>query len=100
MKVWQKTWLIIGITWSSLHLIRDISQDLGIKNLLSTPFVKPINGAPWWYLYVFNTYVYEIIVGILCFYALKKNSFHPKGTASLFLTAVIFSSWLIYWFIL
>lgn len=100
MKKWQKMWLIIGITWSSLHLIRDVSQDLGLKNLLSTPFVKPVSDAPWWYWYTFNTYLYAIVVGILSLYAMKKKSFHPAGTISLFLTIVIFSSWLIYWFIL
>lgn len=99
MKTWQKSCIFIGITWSSLHLIRDVSQDIGIKNLLSTPFVKPINDAPWWYLYIFNTYVYAIVVGILSLYAIKKKSFHPAGTMSLFLTVVIFSSWLIYWYI-
>lgn len=97
--LWQKSWLFIGITWSSLHLIRDLSQDLGIKNFLSTPFVKPINDAPWWFWYVLNTYVYEIFVLLLCFYAIKKKSFYPAGTASLFLTVIIFCAWLIYWFI-
>ncbi len=100
MKTWQKIWLIVGIIWSSLHLIRDVSQDLGIKNLFSTPFVKHISDAPWWFRYVLNTYVYEIFVGVLCFYAMKKKSFYPLGTVSLLLTVVIFSSWLIYWFIL
>lgn len=99
MKTWQKTWLIVGITWSSLHLIRDVSQDLGIKNLLSIPFVKPVSDAPWWFWYIFNTYMYEIFVWILCFYAIKKKSFYPAGTVSLLISVIIFSSWLIYWFI-
>ncbi len=100
MKAWQKSWLIVGIAWSSLHLIRDISQDIGIKNWLSTPFVKSHTIAGPWFWYLLNTYVFEIAVLILSVAAFKQGTFHPYGTMSLFLTTVIFSAWLFYWFFL
>ncbi len=100
MKAWQKSWLTIGIAWSSLHLIRDVSQDIGIKNWLSTPFVKSYSITAPWYWYLFNTYAFEIAVLLLSVIALKQKRFHPYGTISLILTVVIFSAWLYYWFFL
>lgn len=100
MKLWQRYWLYVGISWPLLHLFRDISQDIGWKNGLSTPFVKSYSIAGPWYWYLFNTYVFEIAVFLLSVAALKQGKFHPIGTISLLLTMVIFSAWLYYWFFL
>jgi len=100
MKSWQRYWLYVGIFWSSLHLLRDISQDIGWKNGLSTPFVKSYTIVGPWYWYLFNTYLFEITVLLLSVVALKQKRFHPAGTLSLLFTTVIFSAWLYYWFFL
>ncbi len=102
MKVWQKTWLIIALMWSSLHLLRDVSQDLGIQNILSTPFVKYAqytSASMYWWIF-FNTYVYELTVLFLSIYCLKRQRFGKLGYATVLLTAIIFVAWLVFWFIL
>ena len=102
MKIWQKTWLIFGITWSSLHLLRDLSQDFGIRNILSTQFVKhsPYTTASLYWLIFFNTYVYAITVLSLSIYCLKRKQFGKSGYATIMLTGLIFVAWLYYWFFL
>ncbi len=102
MKIWQKIWLIIAIIWSSLHLIRDVFQDIGIKNFLSTPFVKhsPYTNSSLYWLIFFNTYAYAIAVLSLSIYSLKRKQFGKAGYATIILSVAIFVAWLYYWFFL
>ena len=101
MKIWQKWWLYFCIIWSSLHLVRDASQDLGIQNILSIPFVK---NSPYRYsayrLLFFNTYAYAIAVLFLSIYSLKRKRFGKAGHLTIVLSITIFTSWLYYWFFL
>ena len=97
MKIWQKLWIYFALLWSSLHLLRDISQDFGWKNFLSTPFVKISKPLLPWFWYLFNTYFFALIVLGLCLYAIRIRRFHPTGTLSLLLSVIIFVSWLFYW---
>lgn len=101
MKRWQRYWLYFIGTIAMLHFIRDISQDLGIKHILSTIFVKPKNTytlfppSYWW---VFNTYIWELITFAFVLYCLRANSFGKLGYVTIILFMVIFCAWLYYWF--
>ena len=104
MKKWQKYWLYFIVTVAVLHFIRDISQDLGINNFLSTVFIKQ-NKANFlahytWYWWVFNTYVWELselTITVRCF---RKRHFGLLGFISIALFTIVFSSWLYYWFVI
>ena len=100
MKQWQKTWLIIISAISILHFIRDISQDMGIKNILSTPFVKEHKNIPSWYWFTFNTYVFEIGELCLVWWCVKKKQFGIVGYVTILWLVLEFSFWLYYWFFL
>jgi len=102
VKKWQKYWLYLLIFYSSLHLLRDIFQDLGIKNFLSTVLVKksadPIVSYILWTS--LNTYVIaiaEIVLAIIC---LKRNSFSRLGNLTILLALITVGAWLAYWFFL
>lgn len=98
MKAWQKYWLYFAIVWSSLHLVRDVSQDLGIQNFLSTPFVKnsSYRYSIYWFLF-FNTYIYAIAVLLLSIYSLKRKQFGKIGYITVILSVTIFVAWVYYW---
>ncbi|MEK7523392.1 MAG: hypothetical protein AAB788_03545 [Patescibacteria group bacterium] len=99
MKKWQKIWLYFLISYSFIHLIRDVFQDLGIKNLLSTVFVNqnpPTISQLYWS--IFNTYVFEIteiILGIKC---LINNKFGMIGYSTIVIAITILTAWSYYWF--
>lgn len=98
MKKWQKIWLYGVVIYATLHLVRDLSQDVGFRNALSTPFVKqPASWYPWWYFWFFNTYVFALVEIILALVCLKRNKFELLGNITIILAVIIFSSWIVYW---
>src|SRR3989344_3717858 len=100
MNKWQKYWLYFVGTIFLLHFIRDICQDLGLPNILSTYFVKttPNNLVNFpWYWWIFNTYIFELTELIIVIICLKRNRFGKLGYLSIGLLTIIFSAWLYYW---
>ncbi len=99
MKYWQKIWLYLLIVYSSIHLIRDIFQDTGLRNFLSIHLTKShLNFAPTWFKY--NTYPIEILLILLAIMLLKKNRFGIYGYFSMIIAFFMLSGWFLYWFYL
>ena len=101
MKKWQRIWLYFLIVYSFFHLIRDIFQDLGIKNFLSTVLVNqnpPEISQLYWS--IFNTYVFEILEIILGIKCLFINKFGEIGYLTIVIAATILTAWSYYWFFL
>lgn len=96
MNKWQRGWLYLVIIYSTLHLVRDVSQDLGVRNILSTPFVKAHPTlTPVWFKY--HTYPFEILMLLLSILLLRKNKFGYSGYLTFIATTVVFGGWMIYW---
>lgn len=100
----EKILTIILSVFYLIHLIRDLMQDFGIKNVLSTTWVKhshnfDINYSKYLWIF-FNTYIIEILGFVFCIIALKQNNFYPFGLISLFFFLVFFGVWLFYYFLL
>ncbi len=83
-----------------MHLIRDLLQDMEIKNFLSTTMVKSRPYTLPLYWVIINTYAIEIIVIIFSFLSLKRNKFGTMGYLTIFLTSFFSVAWLVYWFVL
>lgn len=100
MKTWQKTWLYLVIIYAILHLIRDVFQDLGIRNFLSTILVRqtPSKFPQLWFLV--NTYVIELSEILLALYCLYRKRFGTVGYSTIGIALVTFTAWLYYWFFL
>jgi hypothetical protein len=98
----QKIWLYFITIYSSLHLIRDILQDLHIKTILSTVLVKtptkPIASTILWTS--LNTYIIAILEIVLALYCLKRDKFGKAGYTTIVIAVVTVIAWLIYWFFL
>ncbi|OGY28309.1 MAG: hypothetical protein A3F33_01585 [Candidatus Woykebacteria bacterium RIFCSPHIGHO2_12_FULL_43_10] len=101
MKTLQKFWLYLILIFFSLHLIRDLLQDIGLKNLYTTVLYKEDRSlVPWWYWVVFSSsYVIEILGIILAVISLKGGKFGLAGTLTIFLAAYFAIAWLVYWFL-
>lgn len=99
MKQWQKVWLYLIVIYAMIHLIRDIFQDLGIKNWLSTILVKPnpLKGSVLWI--IFNTYILEIGALLIATYLLTRNKFEFLGYLTI-IGSILTAFFWIYWFIL
>jgi hypothetical protein len=101
MNKWQRFWLYFLILYSSVHLLRDVQQDLGMKTILSTILVKhsrsPVTGLLW---SVWNTYVIAIIEIILSVITLRKNIFSITGYSTIIIAIVTIIFWSYYWFFL
>ena len=102
MKEWQEYWLYFVIIIFTLHFIRDIFQELGIKNFLSTFFESP--GPPKvsliLYYTIYNTVVVAIIEVIISLYCLKRNKFGVLGKTTIIMAISLFILWLFYYFVL
>lgn len=98
----QKIWLYAVIILASLHLLRDILQDAGVKVFISTAFVKqPSNVFIATLLWTFlNTYVTAFLEIILSIYCLKKNKFGIAGWLTIAIAIVATFGWIVYWFYL
>jgi len=99
MKKWQKIWLYFLVIYASLHLVRDILQDTGVKTFLSTILVKkssnPVVSSILWS--ILNTYFIAIAEIILAIYCIKKNQFGKIGILTISIAIVTLVGWLIYW---
>lgn len=101
MKSWQRKWLIGIAFFFFIHLIRDLMQDFGIRNLLSDTFVKQdLSKTPGWYWQVFNTYFIETLGVLLAIYSLKRNKFKLPGLLTIVLAVFFLLVWLFYWIFL
>ena len=100
MQRWHRYWLYFVISYSLLHITRDIFQDLGVKNLLSTSFVKstPLKMPILWV--VLNTYVIALVEIVLSCVCLKRNKFEKIGYLTVCIAISIFSIWTFYWLFL
>jgi hypothetical protein len=102
MKKWQEIWLYFVIFYSFLHIIRDIFQDLGIENILSTFLAS--SGAPkvsaTIYWTIFNTYVIasvEIVLALMC---LRRKYFGLLGNITIVIAVTSAILWSFYYFYL
>jgi hypothetical protein len=100
MKKWQKYWLYLTLSWSSLHIVRDICQDLGIKNTISTIFVKQTGYRlpfPWRSWTTYGIAIAEIVLSLYC---LKYKRFGKIGRATIFIAITTVALWSYYYFLL
>ncbi|PIU37048.1 hypothetical protein CO005_00080 [Candidatus Roizmanbacteria bacterium CG_4_8_14_3_um_filter_34_9] len=102
MKKWQRYWLYFVITIFTLHFVRDIFQELGIRNFLSTFFESsgPPKVSLFLYYTLYNTVfmaIIEVAFSIIC---LRRNKFGVLGKATIIMTISFFILWLIYYFLL
>lgn len=85
----EKYWLIFLIGFSGLHIIRDIFQDLGVNNVLSTILVRPHQkfyyDIYWW---IFNTYAIAITEIILSLSCLLRNKFDKIGRLTIIIAII------------
>ncbi|MEK7522588.1 MAG: hypothetical protein AAB569_03340 [Patescibacteria group bacterium] len=102
MKKWQKYWLYFVIVIFTLHFIRDIFQELGIRNFLSTFFesLGPPKVSLMLYYTVYNTVAMAIIEVAFSIICLRRNKFGILGKATIIMTISFFILWLFYYFIL
>jgi len=100
VKSWQRYWLYGVLLFFSFHLLRDITQDLGVKNMITTILVKSnqSNIPSWYWLGFSNSYVIEVTGIILSFISLKRNKFRFIGSLTIFLAIYFAIAWLVYWF--
>lgn len=97
MKKWQRGWLYLLIGYSTLHLVRDIFQDVGISNFLtdilssnsykiSSPFTN------------LSTYIIALTEIALALYLLRKNDFGRLGFLTMFIAFVTTLVWFFNYF--
>ena len=102
MKRWQKYWLYFVIIIFTLHFVRDIFQELGIRNFLSTVFES--TGPPKvpliLYYTIYNTVVMAIVEVVFAIICLRRNKFGKLGDLTLIIAISLFILWLIYYFLL
>lgn len=100
MNRWQRYWLYVALSWSIIHIFRDIFQDFGIKNFLSTMLVKQAGYRlpfPWrsWVTYIIA--LSEIILATYCF---KVNRFGKTGVLTIIISILTVTLWSYYYFFL
>ncbi len=101
MKRWQKCWLWLALCIFSVHLLRDVLQDLGIRNFLSTVLYrtqKSQTEVVYWQ--IFNTYLIEVTEIFLASFCLVKKRFGKVGYFTIFVAVLFLAVWLYYWFFL
>src|SRR4030042_2388427 len=102
MKKWQKYWLYFLIAYSTLHIIRDLLQDFGINNFLSTLLVKKTNSSAtdlvFWNPKI--TYFIAVTEIFLSIYCLKTKGFGKVGLITIIIAFFTIILWLVYWFFL
>ncbi|MDO8451587.1 MAG: hypothetical protein Q7S76_01835 [bacterium] len=96
MKAWEKWWLFLIITYSTLHLVRDIFQDLGVKNLLSTVLVKTTHNTNFIFP-SFYTYIIAMLEIVLSVYCLRRNKLGLLGKATVGIAVITLIFWSVYW---
>lgn len=97
----QRFWLYFIRAYSLIHLLRDIEQDLGIRNILSTTLVKTKNLSDinpiWSSNYTYPIEITEIILSVVL---LIKNKFAFWGYLTIAIAFVTVVLWSYYWFFL
>lgn len=100
MKSWQRYWLYLTLSFFSFHLFRDILQDFGIQNIITTTLAKTNPQVPWWYWTVFsNSYVIEVIVMVLSVVSLLRRKFGILGNLTIIMAMYFITAWLVYWYL-
>lgn len=97
MNKWQKYWLYFIVSFSLIHLVRDIFQDTGVQNILSTTLVK-INKPNLLIYHSSNTYFIEIAEIIMSLIVLKRKKFGYLGYSTIALFVITIIGFLFYWF--
>lgn len=99
MKQWQRFWLIGILLFSTLHLLRDILQNLEISSWFTTAFAKKISSpAPLW---LEATAILSLFLNIFASsIALVKKQFGKLGILTFFLFGVFAIMWAYYTFVL
>ncbi|KKT75294.1 MAG: hypothetical protein UW69_C0017G0005 [Microgenomates group bacterium GW2011_GWA2_44_7] len=102
IKKWQKALIYGLIVFSLLHILRDLLQDLGIRNTFSSIFTKRSDSYVAFILgrTVVNTYIVAPVVIGLSTFCLARNKFGLIGYLTIIIMAISFSGWLYYWFFL
>jgi len=100
MKRWQQFWLWLVVVYSLLHLVRDVFQDLGIQNFLSTVLVRPETPRPPLYWKVLNTYAFAFLEIFLASLCLQRKKFGRLGYLTILIAVFILFAWSYYWFFL
>ena len=100
MKKWQKYWLYLVLVYAGVHLLRDVFQDLGIKNWLSTVLVKTGQSKIIYSYYwgVFNTYIIALLEILLAVTCLKRWKFGRIGLLTIIIADILFFAWFFYLF--
>ena len=101
MRPWQKYWLVILIFLSLTHILRDIFQDLGIRNFLSVSLVKerPLSDSALYWSF-FNTYLFAVLEIFLAIYCIFGKRFGKMGYLSIILAVILILAWIYYYFVL
>lgn len=102
MKKWQRYWFYLNIAIFTLHFIRDVFQEFGIRNFLSTFFESPgpPKVLPIYYYTIYNTVAIAIIEVVFSIICLKRNKFGALGETTIIMAISIFILWLHYYFVL
>lgn len=103
MKHWQRYWLYLMITFWTIHIVRDILQDTGVRVFLSTVLVKthplyPSFTYPLWRY--FNPYLVAVVEIVCASICLRRNRFALLGYFTIALELLFLTVWLTYWFFL
>lgn len=102
MNKWQKLWFFVVLVFSFIHIIRDIFQDFGIKNFLSTILASPgppkVPSSVYWT--IFNTYAIAVIEIVSASICLRRNYFGKLGNITLAIAIISMILWFFYYFYL
>ncbi|RJR14784.1 hypothetical protein C4579_04155 [Candidatus Microgenomates bacterium] len=98
MKLWQRYWLWFAFLFSTLHLTRDVLQNIGVMNFFTTTFAKTTTAAPLWLEATALTS--ELLNVIVSLYCLINNTFGRFGLATFILFGIFASMWAYFTFIL
>lgn len=91
MTFWQKIILFLILGLSTMHLLRDVLQDLKIQNVLANVWNKP---QPASNVY---SYVIETVLIILVVSSFVKGEFGFMGYAAATVLVLSIIAWLIYY---
>ena len=100
LKPVQRYWLYFVLFLSGVHMMRDIFQDSGIINVLSSVFVKQSGYRlpyPWRSGVTYAIAALEIVLAMYC---LKRNRFATIGTITVLIFVFSILSWSYYYFFL
>lgn len=102
MKKWQRFWLYGLITFSLAHLLRDVLQDLGVRNTFSTMMTKNTGSPVASFLgrTIIDTYIVAPVEIGLSIVSIYRRKFGLMGYLTIAIMVISVSAWLFYWFFL